>query len=81
MNYYNFMLGDAKFMNVKSVLGLLSMGIQCGDRLRFIATGAQAQQALAAVARAVGRTDEEDAGGRGRNAPDSGGEADARRPT
>ena len=41
-------------MNVRSVLSLLSLGIRCGDRLDLIATGKQAREALAAIARYVG---------------------------
>jgi phosphotransferase system HPr (HPr) family protein len=53
MPYYNFILGDKPFMNVRSVLGLLSLGIRCGDRLELIATGRQASEALAALTAAI----------------------------
>jgi phosphotransferase system HPr-like phosphotransfer protein len=36
-------------MNVKSVIGMLSLGILLGDRLEFIATGGDADRALAAL--------------------------------
>ena len=38
-------------MNAKSAVGLLSLDIAAGDRLEFIATGANATQALEAVAK------------------------------
>lgn len=49
MPYWNFLLEDRPFMNVKSVIGMLSLGIALGDTLEFIAIGSQADQALAAV--------------------------------
>jgi phosphotransferase system HPr (HPr) family protein len=53
MVYYNFRLNGEMYMNVRSVLGLLSMDIQPHDRIEFIAMGAQARQALDAIAAAV----------------------------
>jgi phosphocarrier protein HPr len=50
MVYYNFLLEGRPYMNVRSILGLLSLGAAPGDRLEFIATGSQAGQALEAVA-------------------------------
>jgi phosphotransferase system HPr-like phosphotransfer protein len=38
-------------MNVKSVIGYLSLGIIRGDTLEFIATGTHAAQALEALSR------------------------------
>jgi phosphotransferase system HPr (HPr) family protein len=49
MPYWNFLLEGRPFMNVKSILGFLSMGVSVGDTLEFIATGAQAEQALDAL--------------------------------
>jgi phosphotransferase system HPr (HPr) family protein len=53
MPYYNFLIGKKPYMNVRSVLGLLSLDIVYGDKLEFIATGAQAGEALAAIVKAV----------------------------
>jgi phosphotransferase system HPr (HPr) family protein len=50
MVYYNFLLEGRPYMNVRSILSLLSMGATLGEKLEFIATGAQAEQALAALA-------------------------------
>jgi len=50
MPYYNFLLEGRPYMNVRSVLGLLSVGTALGDTLEFIATGSQAEQALQALA-------------------------------
>ena len=55
MVYYNFMLGGKPYMNVKSILGMLSLGIILGDELEFIAVGAQAEQALDAIAKVIRR--------------------------
>lgn len=51
MPYYNFLLQGKAYMNVKSVIGFLSMGIALGDTLDFIATGAQATHAMEAIGR------------------------------
>jgi phosphocarrier protein HPr len=51
MPYYNFMLQGKPYMNVKSILLMLSLGIILGDSILFIATGSQAQEALDAIAR------------------------------
>jgi phosphotransferase system HPr (HPr) family protein len=53
MEFYNFRLRDRPYMNVKSVLGMLSMGIKQGDSLEFIATGTHAPEVLKVVAHAV----------------------------
>ncbi|HVM59554.1 MAG TPA: HPr family phosphocarrier protein [Verrucomicrobiae bacterium] len=50
MTYYNFLLEGRPYMNVRSVLGLLSVGTVRGDQLEFIATGSQAEPALKALA-------------------------------
>ena len=49
MDYYNFMLQGKKYMNVKSILGLLSVAAKKGDAMEFIATGPEACPALAAI--------------------------------
>ena len=46
MVYYNFLLEGRPYMNVRSILGFLSLGATTGDTLEFIATGSQASQAL-----------------------------------
>ena len=51
MPYYNFLLGGKPYMNVKSIIGFLSMGLELGDQLEFIATGTQAAHALDAIER------------------------------
>lgn len=51
MPYYNFMLEGRPYMNVKSLLGFLSLGLAMDDTLEFIASGAQAGQALEAIAK------------------------------
>jgi phosphotransferase system HPr (HPr) family protein len=53
MVYYNLCLDGKKYLNVRSVLGLLSMDIRPHDRIEFIAMGMQAKQALDAIAAAV----------------------------
>ena len=49
MPYWNFLLLGRPFMNVKSVINLLSMGIVLGDALEFLATGGAAEAALRAL--------------------------------
>jgi len=49
MEYYNFLLEGRPYMNVRSILGFLSMGTALGDTLEFIATGSQAEEALEAL--------------------------------
>jgi phosphotransferase system HPr (HPr) family protein len=58
MPYWNFLLEGRPFMNVKSVIALLSMGVELGDTLEFIAIGAQAEPALAALRELVERAPE-----------------------
>ena len=53
MVYYNFLLEGRPYMNVRSILGFLSLGAALGDRLEFIATGLQATQALEALEKLV----------------------------
>lgn len=53
MEYYNFMLGHKPYINVKSILSMLRLGVIRGDVLEFIATGAQAQEALDALVRLI----------------------------
>jgi phosphotransferase system HPr (HPr) family protein len=49
MTYYNFLLDGRPYMNVRSILGLLSVGTVLGDTLVFIAAGSQAVPALRAL--------------------------------
>ena len=58
MPYWNFMLEGKPFVNVKSVLGLLSMGVALGDRVEFIAAGVHAREALLALAQLLTSTTE-----------------------
>ena len=55
MPYYNFLLEGRPYMNVRSILGFLSLGAALGDTLEFIATGSQAEQALKALAELLRR--------------------------
>lgn len=55
MPYYNFLLEGRPYMNVRSILGFLSLGAALGDTLEFIATGSQAEQALQALAELLTR--------------------------
>jgi phosphotransferase system HPr (HPr) family protein len=57
MIYYNLLLEGRPYRNVRSILGLLSVGAVKGDTLEFIATGAQAQEALAALAELLSQPD------------------------
>lgn len=50
MPYWNFLLEGRPFVNVKSILTLLQLGIKQGDTLEFIATGPHANEALIALA-------------------------------
>ncbi len=49
MLHYNFLLEGRPYMNVRSILGVLSIGAALGDTLEFIATGSQAADALKAL--------------------------------
>jgi len=51
MEYYNFVLNGKEYLNVKSVLSLLQLDATKGEELEFIATGAEAKEALEAVER------------------------------
>ncbi|MDA0578601.1 MAG: HPr family phosphocarrier protein [Verrucomicrobia bacterium] len=53
MEIYNFLLGDKPYMNVRSVLGLLSLDVRFRDRVSLLATGRQASEALDAIAQAI----------------------------
>ena len=53
MVYYNFLLEGRPYMNVRSILSLLSLGIARGDALEFIATGSQASEALEALGKLI----------------------------
>jgi phosphocarrier protein len=59
MTYYNFLLEGRPYMNVRSILGLLSVGAELGDSLEFIATGSQAEAALKALAELLTRESSE----------------------
>ncbi len=49
MQFYNFVLNGKEYVNVKSVLSMLQLDAAKGEEIDFIATGAQARQALEAV--------------------------------
>jgi len=53
MTFHNFLLQGRPYLNVRSLLGLLSLELVLGDTLEFIATGAQAGQALDAIEKLV----------------------------
>jgi phosphocarrier protein HPr len=55
MPYYNFMMHGKPHMNVKSILGFLSLGIIFRDELEFVASGPEAATALVAICELVGR--------------------------
>ena len=59
MEYYNFVLNGKEYLNVKSVLSLLQLDAAKGEEVEFIATGAQAGEALAAVEHLLGKQDED----------------------
>lgn len=50
MDYYNFIMQGKKYLNVKSVLCLLTVAAEKGESLEFIATGPQAKAALENIA-------------------------------
>jgi len=50
MEYFNFILQGKKYLNVKSVLCLLTVKAEQGELLEFIATGPQAKSALETIA-------------------------------
>jgi phosphotransferase system HPr (HPr) family protein len=55
MEVWNFLLEGRPFMNVKSVLAVLSLGTLMGDTLEFIATGREADAALDALRELIER--------------------------
>lgn len=55
MEYFNFILQGKEYLNVKSVLCLLTVKAEKGELLEFIATGAQAQTALENIAAYIGQ--------------------------
>ena len=54
MDYFNFVLQDKKYLNVKSVLCLLTVKAEKGESLEFIATGPQAKTVLKTIAVYIG---------------------------
>ena len=59
MEFYNFVLNGKEYLNVKSVLSLLQLDAAKGEEIEFIATGAQAGEALVAVERLLGEQNED----------------------
>jgi phosphotransferase system HPr (HPr) family protein len=57
MEFWNFLLEGRPFINVKSVLSFLSMGIVMGNTVEFIATGPHASDALIALAQLLARSE------------------------
>ena len=55
MDYSNFILQDKAYLNVKSVLCLLTVKAEQGELLEFIATGTQAKTALENIAVYIGK--------------------------
>ena len=55
MDYFNFILQGKKYLNVKSVLCLLTVKAEKGELLEFIATGTQAKNALENIAAYIGQ--------------------------
>jgi phosphotransferase system HPr (HPr) family protein len=55
MEFYNFVLNGKEYLNVKSVLSLLQLDAAKGEEIEFIATGAQAREALDSVERLLGQ--------------------------
>jgi len=51
--YGNFILQGKKYLNIKSILGLLSMTASIGDTLEIISTGPQAKDALDEIAKYI----------------------------
>jgi len=56
IDYCNFVLQGKKYLNVKSVLGLLSVTAVMGDTLEVISTGPQAKDALGEIAKYINDT-------------------------
>ncbi|MBI2441673.1 MAG: HPr family phosphocarrier protein [Lentisphaerae bacterium] len=57
MDFYNFILQGQKYLNVKSVLCLLTVAAEKGEQLELIATGPQAREALQAIAGHINRAE------------------------
>lgn len=55
MPVWNFVLDGRPFMNVKSVIAVLSIGTEMGDTLEFIAMGKDADAALTALRELIER--------------------------
>jgi phosphotransferase system HPr (HPr) family protein len=55
IDYFNFILQGKKYLNVKSVLCLLTVKAEKGESLEFIATGTQAKTALENIAAYIGQ--------------------------
>lgn len=53
MDYYNFILQRKKYLNVKSILGLLFVAAKKGESLELIASGPEARQALDAIVNVI----------------------------
>ncbi len=53
LTYYNFLLQGRPYVNVKSIINLLTMDAVQGEQLEFIAAGPDAERALAAIAQHV----------------------------
>jgi len=53
MDYYNFVLQGRKYLNVKSILGLLSVAAKQGESLELIATGPEARPVLDAIVKMI----------------------------
>ncbi len=68
MDIYNFKLEGKAYLNVKSLMGLLTLGAVKGDELEFIATGPQAKEALGAIGEYVRMTTEGPVTGKGSSA-------------
>jgi phosphotransferase system HPr (HPr) family protein len=56
IEYCNFVLQGKKYLNVKSVLGLLSVTAAMGDTLEVISAGPQAKDALGEIAKYINVT-------------------------
>lgn len=53
MEFFNFYMNGKPYMNVKSILGMLKLGIVKSEPLEFIATGRQAKEVLCAIQTAI----------------------------
>jgi len=56
IDYCNFVLQGKKYVNVKTVIGLLSITAAMGDSLEVISSGPQAKEALAEIATYINET-------------------------